>query len=44
MNFKMIKRNFDKGLWSIAMVKVAVKKGVITKEEYKDITNKEYDM
>lgn len=38
----MIKRNYDKGLWSLAMVKTAVKKGVITKEEYKEITAKEY--
>lgn len=38
----MIKNNFDKGLWNIAMVKVAVKKGIITKEQYKEITGKEY--
>lgn len=43
MNYKMIKRNFEKGLWSLAMVKMAVKKGVITKEEYKEITTKEYE-
>ena len=43
MNYKMIKRNFDKGLWSIAMVKTAVKKGVITKEEFKEITNQDYN-
>lgn len=42
MNFNAIKKNYDKGLWSAAMVKVAVKKGVITKEEYKEITGKEY--
>lgn len=42
MNYKMIKRNFEKGLWTKAMVKVAVKKGVITKEEYKEITSEEY--
>jgi uncharacterized XkdX family phage protein len=42
MNYKMIKRNFEKGLWSLAMVKMAVKKGVITKEEYKEITSEEY--
>lgn len=42
MNFKMIKKNYDKGLWSKQMVKVAVKKGVITKEEYKDITGEIY--
>ena len=42
MNYKMVKRNFEKGLWSIVMVKMAVKKGVITKEEYKEITSEEY--
>lgn len=42
MNFKMIKKNYDKGLWSKQMVKIAVKKGVITKEEYKEITSEEY--
>ncbi|MBR6613159.1 MAG: XkdX family protein [Clostridia bacterium] len=42
MNFKMIKRNFEKGLWSVAMVKTAVRKGVITKEEYKEITGEVY--
>lgn len=42
MNFEVIKRNYDKGLWSRAMVKVAVKKGVITAEEYKKITGEEY--
>ena len=42
MNFKMIKNNYDKGLWSKQMVKMAVKKGVITKEEYKEIISEEY--
>ena len=42
MNFKIIKRNYDKGLWSKQMVKTAVKKGVITKAEYKEITLEEY--
>lgn len=39
----MIKRNYDKGLWSVTMVKMAVKKGVITKEEFKEITNQDYN-
>ena len=43
MNFKMIKKNFEKGLWSVQMVKIAVKKGVITKEEFKEITNQDYN-
>ena len=42
MNFATIKRNFDRGLWSAAMVKTAVKKGIITKDEYTKITGKEY--
>lgn len=42
MSFEMVKRNYDKKLWSIAMVKVAVKKGVITKEQFKEITGEKY--
>ena len=37
MNYKTIKLNYEKGLWSKAMVKVAVKKGIITEEQYKEI-------
>ena len=42
MNFETIKKNFDRGLWSISMVKMAVRKGVITKAEYREITGKVY--
>ena len=42
MNYQTIKRNYEKGLWNDIMVKMAVKKGVITKEEYTQITGKEY--
>ena len=38
MDFTTIKRNYDKGLWSISLVKMAVRKGLITKAEYKEIT------
>jgi uncharacterized XkdX family phage protein len=38
MNFEMIKKNYDKGLWNKAMVKVAFKKGIITREQYEEIT------
>ena len=31
MNFKTIKRNFDKGLWSKQMVKMAVRKDAVTR-------------
>ena len=43
MNFKMIKRNYDKGLWTVQMVKMAVRKGVITKEQFKEITGEIYE-
>ena len=42
MNYETIKKNFERGLWSAAMVKMAVKKGIITKEQYKEITGKNY--
>jgi len=42
MNFETIKKNFDRGLWSVTMVKMAVRKGIISKTEYKAITGKTY--
>lgn len=42
MNFEQIKKNYDKGLWNAAMVKVAVRKGILTAEQYTEITGKEY--
>ena len=42
MNYETIKRNYDKGLWNVAMVRMAVRKGVITKEQFKEITGKDY--
>lgn len=42
MNFKTIKSNYDRKLWSDAMVRMAVKKGIITKEQYTEITGKEF--
>lgn len=42
MNFTTIKKNYDRGLWSIAMVKTAVKKGIITKDQFKEITGEDY--
>jgi hypothetical protein len=38
----MIKKNYDRGLWSKQMVGVAVKKGIITAEQYKQITGDIY--
>ena len=42
MSFEKVKFNYDAGLWSKPMVKMAVKKGVITKEQYKEITGEAY--
>ena len=42
MSFEKVKFNYEAGLWSKPMVKMAVKKGVITKEQYKEITGEEY--
>lgn len=42
MNFEKVKYYFEMGLWSAAMVKTAVRKGIITKEQYKEITGREY--
>lgn len=42
MTYERIKMYFEKGLWTAQMVKMAVRKGVITKEQYTEITGKEY--
>ena len=42
MNFDTIKSNFERGLWNIAMVKMAVRKGIITAEQFHEITGVEY--
>ena len=38
MTFEQIKKNFERRLWNKKMVKVAVEKGVITAEQYEEIT------
>lgn len=42
MTYEMVKRNYDRKLWNIAMVKMAVAKGVITAEQFQEITGEEY--
>lgn len=42
MSYERIKYYFESGLWSVPMVKMAVRKGVITKEQFKEITGQEY--
>ena len=40
--YKKIKKYYDTGLWSEERVRNMVIKGIITEEEYKDITGNEY--
>ena len=42
MSYERVKYYYDAGLWSLPMVKMAVKKGIITKEQFKEITGKDY--
>ena len=42
MNYEIIKMKFERNLWNIDMVKTAVRKGVISKEQFKEITGKDY--
>lgn len=42
MTYEIVKRNYDKGLWTISMVRLAVRKGVITKDQFKEITSEEF--
>jgi hypothetical protein len=41
MSYELIKRNYELGLWSIQMVRLALEKGIITHEQFKEITGKE---
>ena len=40
--YEIIKKNYEKGLWTKEMVKIAVKKGIITAKQYKEITKEVY--
>lgn len=42
MSFEIIKRNYTRGLWDETMVRVCVKKGVITPEQFKEITGLDF--
>lgn len=41
--YKKVKAYYDKGLWSIEMVRNAVVKGWITAEEFAEITGEPYE-
>lgn len=42
MSYERVKYFYEAGLWSAPMVKTAVKKGIITPEQFKEITGAEY--
>ncbi len=37
MNYETVKKNYVSGLWSLAMLKMAYQKGIITLAQYKEI-------
>lgn len=37
MNYEQIKNYYKKGLWTADLVKMAVRKGILTQEEYLEI-------
>lgn len=43
MSYERIKYFYEAGLWSAPMVKMAVKKGIITKTQYEEIVNTNSD-
>ena len=42
MSYERVKYYYNAGLWSKPMVKMAVRKGVITKEQYEEIVGEQY--
>ena len=42
MNYGTIKRNYERGLRNKQMVRMAVRKGIITKAQYEEITGEKY--
>lgn len=42
MSYERIKYYYESGLWSKPMVKMSVRKGVITKEQYEEIVGEAY--
>ena len=42
MSYERVKINYEAGFWNIQMVRNAVRKGVITKEQFKEITGEDY--
>ena len=42
MSYETVKYNYDKKLWNKAMVKTAVRKGIITDSQYFEIVGEPY--
>ncbi len=42
MTFDTVRENYIKGLWTKEMVKLTIIKGVITPEQYTEITGESY--
>lgn len=42
MSYEIIKMNYERGLWNIKMVANAVKKEVLTPEQFQEITGQVY--
>nr|DAF30677.1 MAG TPA: hypothetical protein [Caudoviricetes sp.] len=43
MVYEIIKRNFDRGLWTAQMVRMCVKKGLIDEAQYEEIVHPKKD-
>ncbi|MDR0473234.1 MAG: XkdX family protein [Treponema sp.] len=43
MSFELIKQNYKRGLWTLAMVQVALDKGVITQAQFDEIVDETRD-
>lgn len=42
MSYERVKYYYEAGMWSKPMVKMAVRKGIITKEQYAEIVGEDY--
>ena len=42
MSYERVKYYYEAGLWSKPMVKMAVRKGIITKEQYAEIVGEQF--
>lgn len=42
MNYETVKANYERGLWNKQLVRMAVRKGIITKAQYKEIVGEDY--